>query len=105
MSKKEGASFVYKGQSFNFNGKNKAICQHHYKCDPLGCPPRLTTYGFTRFKEVAVGHNCNDIVVAFDRTEEYKVLQLYSRRWGNFHQGKGGPDRRTFLKEESEKEQ
>ncbi|KAJ9067744.1 hypothetical protein DSO57_1039738 [Entomophthora muscae] len=58
MTKKGGASFIYKGYSFSCNDKKKLICQHHFKCDNFGCPARLTTYGFNRFKVLTVNHNC-----------------------------------------------
>ncbi|KAJ9067158.1 hypothetical protein DSO57_1002641 [Entomophthora muscae] len=58
MTKKGGASFVYKGYSFSFNDKKKPICQNHFKCDNVGFPARLTTYGFTIFKALTVCHNC-----------------------------------------------
>ncbi|KAJ9086362.1 hypothetical protein DSO57_1039607 [Entomophthora muscae] len=61
MKKKGGAGFVYKGYSFSCNDKNEPICQHHFKCDNIGCPARLTTYGFTRFKDLTVNHDCAEL--------------------------------------------
>ncbi|KAJ9048334.1 hypothetical protein DSO57_1039736 [Entomophthora muscae] len=58
MTKKGGAGFVYKGYSFSCNDKKKPIHQYHFKCDNVGCPARLTTYGFTRFKALTVNHDC-----------------------------------------------
>ncbi|KAJ9086365.1 hypothetical protein DSO57_1039608 [Entomophthora muscae] len=58
MTKKGGAGFVHKGYSFSCNNKKKPIRQHHFKCDNVGCPARLTTYGFTRFKALTIGHDC-----------------------------------------------
>ncbi|KAJ9087616.1 hypothetical protein DSO57_1031400 [Entomophthora muscae] len=58
VTKKGGAGFVHKGYSFSCNDKKKPICQHHFKCDNIGCPTRLTTYGFTRFKALTIGHDC-----------------------------------------------
>ena len=60
MSKKGGAGFVHKGYSFSCNDEKKPIRQHHYKCDNLGCPARLTTYGFTRFKALTAKHDCTE---------------------------------------------
>ncbi|KAJ9083854.1 hypothetical protein DSO57_1030377 [Entomophthora muscae] len=57
MTKKGGAGFVHKGYSFSCNNKKKLIHQHHYKCDNVGFPARLTTYGFTQFKALTIGHN------------------------------------------------
>ncbi|KAJ9051073.1 hypothetical protein DSO57_1039688 [Entomophthora muscae] len=58
MIKKGGVGFVYKGYSFSCNDKKKSIHQHHFKCNNVVCPARLTTYGFTRFKALTVNHNC-----------------------------------------------
>ncbi|KAJ9055299.1 hypothetical protein DSO57_1005126 [Entomophthora muscae] len=57
MIKKGGAGFVHKGYSFSCNNKKKPIHQHHFKCDNVGCPARLTTYGFTQFKALTIGHD------------------------------------------------
>ncbi|KAJ9072835.1 hypothetical protein DSO57_1039609 [Entomophthora muscae] len=43
MTKKGGAGFVHKGYSFSYNNNKKPICQHHFKCDNVGCLARLTT--------------------------------------------------------------
>ena len=45
--KQGSAGFVHKGYIFNYNDEKKPLCHHHYKCDTLGCPTRLSTYGFT----------------------------------------------------------
>ncbi|KAJ9080861.1 hypothetical protein DSO57_1039586 [Entomophthora muscae] len=58
MTKKGGAGFVRKGYSFSCNNKKKPIHKHNFKCDNVGCPARLTTYGFTHFKSLTIGHDC-----------------------------------------------
>ncbi|KAJ9087215.1 hypothetical protein DSO57_1035339 [Entomophthora muscae] len=58
MTKKGGAGFVHKGYSFICNNKKKPIRQHHFKCDNVGCPARLTTFWFTHFKVLTIGHDC-----------------------------------------------
>ncbi|KAJ9084014.1 hypothetical protein DSO57_1039658 [Entomophthora muscae] len=71
MTKKGGAGFIHKGYSFSFNNKNKPICQHHFKCDNVGCPARLIIYGFTCFKALTIGHDC---VKPFDPLYQKNLL-------------------------------